>query len=104
MKIEELPCGWTKDNVRLSHKILLRKLTPAALEKMCPTTQSLAETIGVIVEEAAGAEMFTLDLHMPSWHFTNSDNKVTVSVCEKFGHISRYIYAGWSIRSCITIW
>ena len=87
MSIEELPWGWTKDNVRLAHKILLRKLTPRVLEEMCPTTQSLAETIGVIVQESAGAEKFTLDLHMPSWHFTNSDNKVTVSVLDKFSSL-----------------
>ena len=79
VSVEDLPCGWTKDNVRLAHKILLRKLTPRALENMCPTTQSLAETIAVIVEETAGAEKFTLDMHVPSWYFTNSDNKVTVS-------------------------
>ena len=82
VSVEDLPCGWTKDNVRLAHKILLRKLTPRALENMCATTQSLAETIAVIVEETAGAEKFTLDMHMPSWHFTNSDNKISVSALD----------------------
>ena len=63
----------------LAHKILLRRLTPQVLEEMCPTTQSLEKTIGAVVKESAGAEKFTLDLHMPSWHFVNSNNKVTVS-------------------------
>ena len=68
---------------------MLRKLTPRALEEMCPTTQSLEETIGVIVEESAGAEQFTLDMHLPSWHFAHSDNKVTVSVRDTFDPSSK---------------
>ena len=79
--MEDLPWGWTKENVRLAHRIMLRKLTPAALEKMCPTTQSLSETIAVVVEESDGAANFVLALRDAQFrfHFANLDSCVTVS-------------------------
>jgi hypothetical protein len=49
-----LPIPWRAADVKLSHRILLRRLTPALLEKWCATTKTLEEAIDkvcVLAEE-----------------------------------------------------